>query len=138
MTVDLIPDAEVVAIAWAKADADLGALGVEIASTLPRNPEAKFPFLRGFRVGGGRDAAEAPIDGALLQWDAYSVHGDYATASLVARTLVAKAERAGNFVTAGGFVYGMTRSSGPRRVDEPVTGWARYQVDLVLTLRGGS
>lgn len=135
---EVLPDAEVIAVAWAKADPDLTALlSGRVATRLPADPT--FPFLRVFRVTGGRED-NVPIDGALLQWDAFaaahagSSRPDHAAASDVARTLVAKASEFSGPIGEG-FVYGFSRIIGPQRVSEPDREWARYRVDMLLTIR---
>lgn len=135
--VDLIPDAEVVMVAWAKADTDLDALVAgRVATNLPEDPESKFPFLRVLRVGGTRDSGEAPVEHAVLQWDAYAVRGAYQSASQVARTLVAALDVwTPGPVGAVGWVYGHRILTGPVRVNEPETGWARFRVDVQTTFR---
>lgn len=138
---ELIPDAEAVMVAWAKADVGLLALHAgRVASRLPReNTELQFPFLRVVRIAGGRSATEAPLDTALLQWDAYAGRTenqpDFAKASRIARTLVASAAQVRGLVVGDAFVYGFSRFVGPRRVDEPETGWARFQLDCHVTFR---
>lgn len=141
----VMPDAESIAVSWAKATADLTALlGTKIATRLPAKVD--LPFLRAIRVGGGPEDLEADIDGALIQWDAYAARSgangetpDYRTASLIARTLVAAARASANMpiVPASGdaaWVYGFTVTSGPIRMDEP-TNWARFRVDTLMWTR---
>lgn len=144
---DVIPDAEAIAVAWAKADGDLspyldnGDGSYRISTRVPENPS--FPYLTVFRVGGvvGEDT-EAPVDEALLQWDAYAVRGtkspDYNTASQVARTLIHKArlfEGVVSHADGDAWVYAFDIFSGPRRLEEPETGWARYTVETTLVMR---
>jgi hypothetical protein len=137
----LIPDAEHLAVAWAKADDDLAALlEGRVATRLPRGWVS--PFLRVIMVDGERDR-EADVGNALLQWDVYAKTNkptpDFVTASLVARTLIDKMEAFSGAVDAE-HVYGFSQFSGPSRVEEEgeaATQWARYRVDCLMTLRRG-
>lgn len=140
----MIPDPEATAVAWAKADPDLTVLlAGRVATRLPKGWASSGPppasFLRVVLIDGTRDV-EAPIGGALIQWDAYAFAGDkpapdYPTASLLARTLVDKASLFDGPI-AGAHVYGFDRITGPRRNEEDAdAGWARYTVDMLLTLR---
>lgn len=142
--VDLIPDAEIVARRWALAIPEVAAMldngdGTHRCATrLPELPE--FPFLVVQRIGGtlGVDT-EAPIDEALMQFDAYAGKGnkspDYATASALGRQIAHSALELGNVVVTDATVYGMELFSGPRRLDEPDLLWARYTVDMTMIYR---
>ena len=140
---EVIPDAEVVVVAWAKANTPLLALiGGRVATRIPtENTEQVIAsgFLRVRRIGGGRSETEAPLDTALMQVDAYASRKngqpDYAKASQIARTFVAAAEAVRGVALASGHIYGFSRFSGPRDVDEPETGWARFQTDCYVTFR---
>lgn len=141
---DLIPDAEVIARLWAiaipevAADLDNGDGTYRCATRLPENPS--FPFLVVQRIGGilGVDT-EAPIDEALIQFDAYGAKGnktpDYASASQLARQIAHSAHDLGNVNVSNAKVYGMELFSGPRRIDEPDLMWARYSVDVTMVYR---
>ena len=137
---------------WAKTNVALNALlAGRVASNLPAgfgNPEAGVgaSFLRVFSIDGDPDGVfeEAVVGRAQLQWDAYAYNEtltkpDYATASLIARTLVQEAKAAVGVIVAGqGVLISADQISGPRRIDEAETNWARYQADLRIALRGGS
>jgi len=137
----MMPDAEVLAVQWAKANTALNAiLGGRVATRLPKEPT--FPFLTVFRVTGGPDRSEAPLDIPFLQWDAYAgkagdASPDYATASLVARTLVEEMRLIVSpiSISTHGIIMGFGRPTGPRRMTEPLTGWARYMVEGEMVTR---
>ena len=139
----IYPDAEVIAREWALNNTNIAAIvGTRVATRLPEAPT--FPFLTVFRAGGSRAGdTDAPIDEPLLQWDCYGAKGqnapDYASASLLARTLVDEADSVtGLEVThlmGDAFMYGFEIFAGPTRIEEPDTGWARYTVDTILVMR---
>lgn len=137
-----LPDAEVVAVQWAKADAPITAIvSQRVSTSLPKEPT--FPWLTVFRVTGGPDRSEAPIDIPLLQWDCYARKGeynpDYATAYLLASTVVEQArDYPGGDIGVHGHILGFNVVSGPRRFEEPQTGWARYVVEVQMVTRGVS
>lgn len=132
-----LPDSESLMVAWARANPEITALvGSRVGTRLPKEPT--FPYLTVFRVGGPPDGVEGgAIDEALLQWDCYGDKKtrvpDYAAASLLARTLVEQVEiNEGGRVGTVGAILGMTVVNGPRRQEEPTTGWARYIVETQL------
>lgn len=133
-----MPDAEVVAVQWARNNPALTAIvGTRISTRVPKNPT--FPLITVFRVSGAPDPGEAPLDQAQLQWDCYGqangdASPDYASASLVARTLIEQIEKASGS-TGNGTILGVDVTSGPRRQDEPTTGWARYIVETLVMTR---
>lgn len=137
----MLPDAEVLAVQWVKSNTALNAvLSGRVATRLPRDPV--FPFLTVFRVAGAPEGSEAPLDLPALQWDAYGesrgdAAPDYASASLVARTLIAEMEALISPIQVGahGTIVGFGRPTGPRRVTEPLTGWARYMVEGQMVTR---
>lgn len=156
LPVTVLPDPELVAVHWAKADPDLAALLTgRVSTALPRPSRLVFPWLRVFTVSGAPPVTEPPVSQTVLQWDAFAESGgddktppDWATASLVARTLAAKVKLFDGYlgfdqprrVTFGGeeaIIDGFTVTFGPVRQPEPETGWARYRVDTVLRCRNG-
>jgi hypothetical protein len=137
MVVTLVPDAEVLAVAWAKADLDLqpllGGVGkVRVATKLPH--ELILPFLRVVWVPGSTEHWEQPLAAQLLQWDAYAKKNDYAAASDLIRTVIAKAKLFSGPI-GGGWIYSMMPLSGPERVEEPETEWARFRCDMEIVVR---
>jgi hypothetical protein len=152
----LLPDAELVAVNWARTNPAIAAIvGGRVATRLPETSRLTFPFLRVFRVATGTaERSEAPTDVALLQWDAFadgSLEGgqDYGTASLLARTVAAEltvfdgyqGDPVDRRVTLGdgseAIIDGSQVSSGPDRQTEPTTGWARYRLDTLVQIRPG-
>lgn len=135
----MLPDAEVLAVQWARNNPAIASVvGNRVATRLPKDPS--FPFLTVFRVTGGPDVSDAPLDLPILQWDCYGASRgdaspDYASASQLARTLVSEALEARSTVGTWGVILGMRVISGPRRLDEPVTGWARYVVEMEMMTR---
>lgn len=133
-----LPDAEVVAVQWAKAQAPISAIvGTRVATRLPKGPA--MPFLTVFRVSGGIDRGEALIDLPLLQWDCFAATGeyspDYATAYQLASTVVEEAHTFQGGVPGEGFILGFQIVNGPRRFEEPDTGWARYIVETLMMVK---
>lgn len=133
-----LPDAEVLAVQWVKSNSALNVLlSGRVATRLPQG--ATFPFLRVYRAGGSPDNSEAPLDHAVMQFDSFGSDGDtspaYAEASLVARTLAEEAKEFRGTVTTYGTILGMTVINGPRRIEEPETGYARYLVELMMMTR---
>lgn len=143
--VTVLPDAEVVGVQWAIDDPDINTLvGSRVATNLPQDPFPSgqtVPFLTVFRVGGSPEFPfEGLIDRALLQFDCYGAKGGYREASELARTVVAKLHAfTGTVVGAGpqnsAWVYGFEVLTGPRRIHEPETGWARYIVEAFINMR---
>ena len=136
----MIPDAEKLAVAWAKANGALSALlQGRVATRLPKGWVS--PFLRVVMLPGGDIDAEADLGTAFLQWDVYAHKPDddapdYPTASLVARTLLHEAQIWTPAAIGGnGFLYGFGVFRGPGRVEEPDTGWARYMVEMQASIR---
>lgn len=128
-----LPDAERLAVAWAKADAPLAALlAGRVATRLPNAWTS--PFLRVVQLDGDRDV-EAPVGSAFLQWDAFARDLDFTSASAVIRTLIGQAMNVNGLIVATGNLYGFSAVSGPRRFEEEETGFARFQVDMFLTIR---
>lgn len=133
------PSVERLCVEWAKGNAALnGVVAGRVATRLPHQPT--FPFLTVFRVAGGPEDFDLPVDQALCQWDAYadvntSGTPDYGTADNLARLLVTEARAATvNVALTEGWLYGMTVID-LRRIDEDALRWARYQVDTLVTVR---
>lgn len=147
----VIPDAETVVVQWAKDDPELALLhNGRVATNLPEDPFGQDsgtpntdPFIAVFRVGGQPQRGfDGLIDRALIQLDVYGPPGDYRGASHAARTLVAQAHTFTGSVAASGpdnlaWVYGYEIVTGPRRVHEPETGWARYIVEMFANVTSG-
>lgn len=135
------PDAEQIAVEWAKAQPELVAiLETRIATSLPADNRFEKTFLRVIEIDG-RDIVEESSDPglALLQWDAYAYDGfqpapDWAKASLIARTLVERISAERGRVLEGGVVLDFAHPRGPRRHTEQ-TGRARYSVDVFVAVR---
>lgn len=135
----VLADAEALAVSWAKDDPDINAIVQgRVATNLPASPT--FPFLTVFRIGGRTDAVQYLSDRAYLQWDCYASAGankpDLRTASLLARTLVSKANNFQGLITpaAGeaGVVMGFEIITGPRRVPELDSDWGRFLVETFM------
>lgn len=130
------PSPERTMVAWAKANSPLAALVAgRVATRLPADPT--FPFLTVRQIGGGPDGSDAPVDEPLLQWDCYgaATAQGKVDADQLARTLVDELEtRNPEVVTGEGYVYGH-QVLDQRSVEEPATGWARYMVTSIATIR---
>ncbi len=147
----VIPDVETVVVQWAKDDALLDVIhNGRVATNLPEDPfnqdsgtPITDPFITVFRVGGQPDRKfDGLIDRALIQIDCYGPPGGYRQASHAARTLVARAHIFVGSVAASGpdnlaWVFGYEIVTGPRRVHEPETNWARYIVEMFANVTSG-
>lgn len=138
----VLPDTEVLLVQWAKANSALDALlSGRVSTRIPKEPV--FPLLVVSRVAGSPDIGEAPLDQALVQWDAYGASGndqskttpDYASASAVIRTLEAEAFEYRGAVGTFGTILGMRVTNGYRRIEEQNTGWSRYMVEMQVMTR---
>ena len=132
------PDAELVIRNWLLTESTVTALvGTHVATTMPT--AMTFPFVIVQLIRQDPDAGEAPVIQAWVQVDCYSKKKDYATASRLARIIWDAAEAFTNrTVTVTGdtsaHVYGITLNN-LRRLPEPETEWARYMLDLSVTMR---
>lgn len=151
----MLPDMEVLTVQWAKDNAPLNALLNGRASTnLPHDPFGQEdgatpitdPYMTVFRIGGSPENTEGSllIDRALLQCDFWGGVGDYRGASEAARTFVEEAHMftgtvsgSGSGWSINGWVNYMDIVTGPRRLHEPETGWARFVVELFVSAREG-
>lgn len=152
MPLVVLPDAEIVAVEWARAQPDLaGHYFGRVSTRLPAPDRLTFPWLRAFRVAtAGNDSSDAPLDVPLVQFDSFAAgtpdgDRDYASASRGARILAAALEalnQPGGSIRVStpdgdAILTGARVGAGPDRVDEPVTGWARYRLDALLTIKPG-
>lgn len=130
MTLTLLPSAEQVFVAWAKAHADLNALeGGRVGTKL----NATLPAIRVTRIG---NAPPEPFeDDASLQVECWAV--DQGAADTLARSVVAALPSIRNTSVSGGRVWTYTITSGPYWApDDPsLSNNARYvmTVDLLIT-----
>jgi hypothetical protein len=149
----LIPDPEVVAVAWARQNPDLTALFEELAppgaphpgSVSTRMPNAPvWPWVIASLIDGGPDPGEAiPLGMAMIQWDVYAGRlaadrfgADWASASAMARRLEAElrdAEEVALAIEGGGFLRSARVTSRPRKVPDP-GGLGRFQLDSILAI----
>ena len=136
----IVPDAEVIMVAWARQNAEINALIAGRVATTKPDTHA-YPFLRVFRIPGFTRDRHMPIDHAYIQWDAYGRRKeggpDYRSASQLARTLVAEAAEAEDIlVPTLGVILGFDIIDGPARQPEPEQEWARFRVDMEAMIRG--
>lgn len=151
-----LPDGEVVARDWVwnnvpvRSLLDNGNSTYRCATELPNDPV--FPFLTITQVDVLYPRGEGVEMGdVFLQFDSYGAKGwdatptvlspDIRSASIVARTLVSEMRRSqstslapGGVYTNDAFVYGFQVVGGPRRLFEDM-GWARYLVEVIMTIR---
>lgn len=141
---DVPPDAEVACRTWALQLPSLHELvGDRVATNLPPDPfeSDSRAFITIFRVGGGPLPGEAFVDRAFIQWDVYGPKKAWRTASHAARVLTAEAHKwnGGHLSGVGpenaAWLYDFEVVSGPRRIPEPETMWARYLVETLVTVR---
>lgn len=151
------PDAERIAVAWAKSRAPITALvgagdDARVATRLPgqkRNTDGRLidgwapNFLRVFLVDGSTIVIEdGDIVSAVMQFDAYAKQGtakpspNYADASLLARTVAAECHATADVAVAGeGSAVAFGSVTVPRRVEEAEAGWARFMFTAELVVR---
>lgn len=137
MVLELMPDAEVIAIKWTLDSSDISTLvGTGVSTQLPAEPP--FPFLVVELVRTLKDKSEARLYRSWMQMDAYASRNDFRTASKLIRTIEAHAEGFQGVVTPqlgeAAFVYGVIVEN-IRRLEEPDTKWARYMADLSFYMR---
>lgn len=140
-----LPSPEKVMVQWAKSNSVINALvSGRVATRLPAEPV--FPFLVIQLIGGGIGEAPQPaahISESLIQFDAFAGRGntrgfapDYATADnlilKVQEEIQAITEIA---VTGYGVIIG-TQLLSSGRIEEGDTGYARYTLDALITMRG--
>jgi hypothetical protein len=151
VTAVLVPDAEVVAVAWARQDPDIARVLLELApqgaspggvsTSMPKVPTFPHVIVNGIRSDPVGEAI--PMGMEWIQWDVYGarlrsggIGADWATASLVARTIEAKArdtEDVAVDVTGGAFIRSMTVITRPRPMADP-NGLARYQLQTLMAM----
>lgn len=142
----MIPDAEPIVVAWAKSVAAITDLvggsgaAARIATRLPKNwtPTA----LRMFAIPAGEGLVAEGPDAAtsIIQIDAFAKSTgespDYATASLLARTVHAEAWAASDVHIVGrGMLIDFGSITVPRRVEEPDAKWARFTFEATAAVR---
>jgi len=140
-----LPSPEKVMVQWAKNNSVIDAIiSGRVATRLPAEPT--FPFLVVQLIGGGIADAPQPtahISESLFQFDAFAGRGstrgfapDYSTADnlilKVQEQLQAITEEA---VSGYGVIMG-TQLLSSGRIEEGDTGYARYTLDALITMRG--
>lgn len=135
-----MPDVETVCVGWAKADSTLDSIhGGRVATRLPKEWETNFVVVT--IVDGSLSVAESgDIVSAIVQWDAYAKSAtpspNYAGAwSLVAAIVGRLVEASDVVVTGKGQICASGGVSGPRRLDDPQTRWARFSADVPIVVR---
>jgi len=140
-----LPSPEKVIVQYCKTNSVLNAiLSGRVATRLPAEPV--FPFLVVQLVAGGVENAPQPdaqISEVLIQFDAFAGRGstrgfapDYSTAdNLILKVQEQLQSVVETKVTGYGVIMGtQVLSSG--RIEEGDTGYARYTLDALITMRG--
>lgn len=133
-----LPDVEKLAVQWAKTRPTITTIAAQrISTSLPKEPI--FPWLTAFVVGGGVADGHAPMGWHMVQWDSFGAPGahtpDYDSAYSLASALIEEAFEYQGRVANIGYIDGFQIVSGPRRVNEPDTNWARYMVETMIMTR---
>lgn len=125
--------AERTAVAWLQTLPAVVTAGANVATRLPPDPESKFPFVVVQEIGGG-DTLVRPVDKPYIQIDVYDddrgVADDLALAivsGFKTRDMVA--------VVAEGATVMRVEWVAKRAVPEPGTGWERFAIDSLWTIR---
>lgn len=97
---------------------------------LPRQGPSSWPAIDMFRVGGGPEDGDYPIDGVHMQFDVWGDKGDKLRCWSVAQALVSTllSLECGTMISAGVRFLGVYGINVPYMPD-PGTGQARYVVD---------
>ena len=140
-----LPSPEKVMVQWAKNNSVLNALiSGRVATRLPAEPT--FPFLVVQLVGGGVGDAPQPdahISEVLIQFDAFAGRGntrgfapDYGTADNLILKVQEELQKITTEVVSGYGVIIGTQLLSSGRIEEGDTGFARYTLDALITMRG--
>lgn len=127
-------DAEAAVQGWLKKQPQVTALtGQRIFLGLPRKGPSAYPCLSIFRLGGGPEEGDYPIDRVHLQIDCWGNAGDKLRTWSVAKAVVSSllSMQCGTLLSEtvrGMGVHGITVPYLP----DPGTGQARYVVDSLL------
>jgi hypothetical protein len=142
MAAEQYPDVEGALRTWLRGQATITALvGQRVFFGVPRKAnEASFPMIVVRRVGGTDDGSEAPVDRALIQFDAWgsldaSGNGDKAAATTLVNTLRALffTVRGRTALTATVAAFGITVVGGPLWLPDPDNDRPRYVVTAEVT-----
>jgi hypothetical protein len=140
-----LPSPEQTMVQWAKTNTVLNAiLSGRVATRLPAEPV--FPFLVVQLIGGGIGEAPQPdahISESLMQFDAFAGRGstrgfapDYTTAdNLILKVQEELQKITETTVGSYGVILG-TQLLSSSRIEEGDTGYARYTLDALITMRG--
>lgn len=135
----VMPDPERLCVAFAKANQAInGLIAGAVATRLPK--DWGETFLRVFALDATAAVEETRgVSVVPIQWDAYAQSAeknpDYAAASLLARTVVAQLDALQDFTVENEGCIASASQTGPRRTEEPETGWARYTFESVLIVK---
>ena len=140
-----LPSPEKVMVQWAKNNSVINALiSGRVATRLPAEPT--FPFLVVQLIGGGINEAPQPdahISENLIQFDAIAGRGntrgfapDYGTADNLILKVQEELQKIGSTTVTGYGVIMGTQLLSSGRIEEGDTGFARYTLDALITMRG--
>lgn len=124
---NVLPDAELVALTALRGNTDWQHLDVGAFTEIPADPT--YPLITLVRIGG-RPPIRGWLDRARIQVDAYAL--DKATARLVAATCQQALHAAEHTVTEHGLLGAVETLSGPRWLPDPTTRHPRYLLDLQI------
>lgn len=135
----MIPDAERLAVAWAKSVSEISAaFNSQIATRLPADWSGVF--LRVFLIDTRTILEDSPdLSVPVLQWDAYAQTDtpspNYAGASDAIRIVHAHMMEDVPYIdNEEGGVLSFGRPIGPRRIEETDTRWARYMLEVPVAV----
>lgn len=125
--------AERVMVAWLKTVPEIDAAGGRVATRLPREPV--FPFVVVQEIGGG-DSDVLPVYKPYVQVDVYADPGDRGVADDLALAIVNACQYQRNTtIPAESATVLKGELVAKRAVSEPGTGWERFALDIILTVR---
>lgn len=131
-----IPSVVDMAVDWLK---DTGICGNRVSSSLPVSEnERVWPWLTVGRVVGVTVTAEAPLDRARLQFNAYGgtkANGapDWGPADEVIRALEQEVRTTLSVTVPGkGYLRGIQGLEGIQQLEDPDTGGARFWMDAIV------
>jgi len=140
-----LPSPEKVIVQWAKNNSVISSIvGTRVATRLPAEPT--FPFLVVQVIGGGISEAPQPaahISENLIQFDAFAGRGntrgfapDYSTADNLILKVQEELQSITEIAVSGYGVIIGTQLLSSGRIEEGDTGYARYTLDALITMRG--
>lgn len=151
MTTPLLPNTDLVAVAWLKRNAKFTAKGVGVATTIPDDlPQLRAGFLHVVRVGGS-PSIDLPVRAPVVQVSAYAAPAEgsskmpWAQASQLAewvweQTFSAADQNVTLAFSVAGYAQARVMTavalSEPLRVENDPSGYARVDIEVLINWTG--